>query len=135
MDYSYSYKTSGSLPPGVLATILIVSFILYVFFGFCLMKMAQKSKTDNGWFAFIPVLNVVLMLQIVRRPVWWILLLLIPFVNFVILVITYMDLAVTFGMSKWIGCVSVFISPLLFILFPYWAFSGVEAKPIERAAS
>ena len=38
-------------------------------------------------------------LKIVGRPMWWILLLLIPFVNIVVLVIVLLDLGKSFGKS------------------------------------
>jgi hypothetical protein len=43
------------------------------------------------------------LLQIVGRPVWWIILLLIPFVNVIILIIVYLDLATAFGKRTGFG--------------------------------
>jgi hypothetical protein len=47
--------------------------------------------------ALIPIINVLGLLKIVHRPWWWILLMLIPVVNFVIWIILMVDLAKAFG--------------------------------------
>lgn len=136
MEYSYSYGYSASMNPALLIPIVLIALIIgllfYLFYGLCWWKIAKKTNTENAWFAFIPILNIVLMLQVVRRPVWWLLLCLVPLVNVIIILVLYMDVAETFGMSKWLGCIGVFFSPLMLVLLPYWAFSSVQAKPIER---
>lgn len=39
---------------------------------------------QEGWIVFIPIYNVIVLGRIIRKPWWWVLLLLIPFVNFFI---------------------------------------------------
>lgn len=36
---------------------------------------ARKTGTDNAWFAFVPILNVILRVQIADNPWGWLLLL------------------------------------------------------------
>ncbi|MGI5861561.1 MAG: DUF5684 domain-containing protein [Myxococcales bacterium] len=50
-----------------------------------------------GWAAIIPIYNLIVLLQVVGRPVWWLVLLLIPLVNIVILILLMSDLAKAFG--------------------------------------
>jgi len=57
----------------------------HVIMAFALSKMAERKHIDNGWFAWIPVLNVILALQIARKPLWMIVLFLIPCINIVML--------------------------------------------------
>lgn len=45
------------------AIVLVVGLLLYLFVGYCLMVIANKTNTPNGWFGFIPILNYVLMLR------------------------------------------------------------------------
>ena len=40
-----------------------------------------------GWASIIPIYNIIVLLKIVNRPVWWIILLLIPIVNFITMII------------------------------------------------
>ncbi len=55
-----------------------------------------------GWASLIPIYNIYVLLKIVGRPGWWLLLLLIPFVNLVILILVHMDLAKSFGKSAFL---------------------------------
>jgi hypothetical protein len=52
---------------------------------------------QKGWTSIIPILNILVLMKIVKRPLWWVVLLLIPIVNVVILVIVLIDLAKAFG--------------------------------------
>ncbi|MFM7617123.1 MAG: DUF5684 domain-containing protein [Actinomycetes bacterium] len=52
---------------------------------------------QKGWTSIIPILNLVVLMKIVKRPLWWVVLMLIPIVNIVILVIVLLDLAKAFG--------------------------------------
>ena len=81
-------------------------------------------KTNQpGWASIIPVYNTIIFLQIIRRPVWWIVLLLIPFVNVVIAIMMMSDFVKAFG--KGIG---YFIGILLlpFIFYPMLAFGDAK---------
>ena len=50
-----------------------------------------------GWAAIIPIYNGVVLLDIAGKPVWWIILFLIPIVNFIFFILTYVGLADRFG--------------------------------------
>jgi len=50
-----------------------------------------------GWAAIIPIYNAIVLLEIVGKPVWWIILLFIPFVNIIIAIIVYHQLSLSFG--------------------------------------
>ena len=76
-----------------------------------------------GWAAIVPVYNLIVLLQIVGRPLWWILLMLIPLVNFVIAILVYIDLAKSFGKSTGFGIGLVFLS---FIFFPILGFGDAR---------
>ena len=98
---------------------MVVMLVVYVFFGYCLMVIAQKTgHGDNGWWGFIPILNVLLMFQIAGKPLWWIILLLIPIVNLVIIILTYLAMAEARGKPAWMGLLC-----FLGIGFPILAFS------------
>ncbi len=45
----------------------------------------------------MPIYNLAVLLKVVGRPVWWLLLFLIPIVNIVIVIIVYNDLSKSFG--------------------------------------
>ena len=76
-----------------------------------------------GWAAIVPIYNMIVLLQIVGKPLWWILLMLIPLVNFVIVILVYIDLARSFGKGTGFGIGLVFLS---FIFFPILGFGDAR---------
>jgi len=119
-------ENTYDLQPEILTGILIVYFVaiavFYIYFAISLMKIAEKTDTENGWFAWIPILNVILMLQIAEKPLWWFILILIPLVNIVIIVLVWMAIAERRGKPSWWGI--MMLVPIMNIITPgYLAFS------------
>ncbi|HEX9243634.1 MAG TPA: DUF5684 domain-containing protein, partial [Anaeromyxobacter sp.] len=50
-----------------------------------------------GWASIVPIYNLVVYLQMVNRPVWWIVLFFVPIVNIVIAIVLVHDLSKSFG--------------------------------------
>lgn len=96
--------------------------IFYAYFAICLQFLAKKTNTLNGWFAWIPIANIFLMLNIAQKPLWWIILFLIPLVNIVIGIIIWMAISEKRGKPAWYGI--LLIVPIVGIFIPaYLAFS------------
>jgi len=56
------------------------------------------SKADEpGWASLIPIYNVYVLLRIVGRPIWWLVLMLIPGINFIVGVVLALDVAKSYG--------------------------------------
>lgn len=107
---------------GMLLFLLVFAVLAYVYTSLALQTIAQKTNTENPWFAWIPIINIVLMLNIAKKPVWWILLLLIPGVNIVIAVIIWMAIAEARNKPNWWGILA--IVPFVNLIVPgYLAWS------------
>jgi hypothetical protein len=76
-----------------------------------------------GWAAIVPIYNLYIWCKIVGRPWWWILLMLIPFVNFIIGIILCIDLAKSFGKGVGFGLGLVFLG---IIFFPILGFGSAQ---------
>lgn len=101
-------------------------WILYL--GFIIVYIAAIWKVYTkagkpGWAAIIPIYNIVVMLEIAGRPLWWLLLLFIPFVNFIVGLIVYTDVAKSFGKSTGFGLGLFFLG---FIFFPILAIGDAQ---------
>lgn len=93
---------------GFLLFVLLFVVVIYVYYAVAFQRMARKLNVPDDWFAWIPVLNLVLLLRIANRPLWWILLLFIPLVQVVVSIIIWMDVAKGMGKSEWWGVLMVF---------------------------
>ncbi len=86
---------------------LLVFAAFYVYAALTLQAIAKRTNTENGWLAWIPIANIILMLNIARKPLWWIILFFIPLVNFVIVIIIWMDIAVACKKPNWWGILTI----------------------------
>jgi hypothetical protein len=101
---------------GFLFIFCIFLLVIYVYHALALQTIATKTNTENPWFAWIPILNIILMLNIARKPIWWIVLCLIPFVNIVILIIVWMAIAEARNKPNWWGI--LLIVPVANLIVP-----------------
>lgn len=72
-----------------------------------------------GWASLIPIYNIIVLLEIAGRPLWWFILLLIPFVNLIIVIIVMIDLAKSFGQGVGFGLGLVLLSPIFFLILGF----------------
>ena len=78
-----------------------------------------------GWAAIVPVYNIIVKLEIVGRPLWWILLMFLPLVNIVVWIVISIDLAKSFGKDVGYG---VGLALLPFIFHPMLAFGDATYR-------
>lgn len=121
--------TAMAIFGGFLLFALIFVLIIYVYMAVCLMKMAKKTGTNNTWMAWIPILNIILMLNIGKKPLWWIILFFIPLVNIVVSILVWMTIAKELGKPEWLGI--LMIIPIANLIIPgYLAFSDNASETI-----
>jgi ABC-type Na+ efflux pump permease subunit len=95
---------------------VVIGLGMYVYVALALSTIAKKTKTENPWMAWIPIVNIILMLNIAKKPLWWIVLCLIPFVNIVIFIIVWMGIAEARGKPNWWGI--LMIVPFINLIVP-----------------
>ncbi|MDI9639639.1 DUF5684 domain-containing protein [Kamptonema cortianum] len=117
---SVSDAAAAGIGFGMMLVYIVVASIV---FGIPFFVIATKVKEDPPWFAFIPILNLVLLLKIARKEMWWIILFLIPFVNLIATIIVMMAVAERTNKPNWWGI--LMIVPCLNVLVPFiLAFTG-----------
>ncbi len=79
---------------GLIWMICYLAIFILVIAG--MWKTFQKAG-QPGWASIIPIYNLYVMLEMVGRPVWWLILFFIPFVNFVAFILVSIDMAKSFG--------------------------------------
>ncbi|HYH74643.1 MAG TPA: DUF5684 domain-containing protein [Candidatus Saccharimonadales bacterium] len=124
--YSLDTTTTGAEAGFTITPVMAVFYVLaYVFFSYLMMRIFVKAKVEPTWSAFVPIYSSVKMLQMVGRPWWWILLMLIPFVGLVFAIIAMHDFSKSFGHGA--GFTVLFV---LFPIIPYaiLAFGSDEYK-------
>ncbi len=102
--------------------------ILFVYLVIAVLAIAGIWKTfakagKPGWAAIIPIYNVIVLLEIAGRPLWWIILFFIPFVNIIVPFIVMIDIAAKFGKGAGFG---IGLALLGFIFFPILGFGDAR---------
>lgn len=117
----YEGMSSGAAA-GVGIGMLIFYLILYVFYGYCMYKIFQKAGREDAWAAFVPIYNLIVLLEIIKKPVWWIILFLIPFVN--LYASWVMNDRLAKGFAKETPIYTILLFFLGFIFIPVLAFGS-----------
>lgn len=133
-DTDYDYGTTTELT-GFAAFALvmgiwgIIMLPLYIYMALTLMVTAKKLDVKNAWFAWIPILNIILMLQCAKLSPWLFLLVLIPFVNIIVLIYAYMKIAENRGFESWLGI--LMIVPVANLIIPGYIAWGEPPKKAD----
>jgi membrane protease YdiL (CAAX protease family) len=107
-----TYETSNVGGAAILLYVVAIYAILVIPYWVIFTKAGQP-----GWPALIPIYSTYILLRVVGRPGWWLILFIIPLVNFVILIIVMNDLSKSFGHGVGFTLGLIFLSIIfLFIL-------------------
>ena len=117
---------AGALLFGVLIYLGLIIFMVAT-----MWKIYTKAGKP-GWAAIVPLYNLIVLLEIAGKPLWWIVLLCIPLVNFVVLIMVMVALAKSFGKDTGYAIGLIFLG---IIFFPMLAFGdAVYVGPGGAAA-
>jgi hypothetical protein len=120
---------------GGMGAMLVPLIIILLLYAFMWWKVFSKAG-QPGWASIVPIYNVVVLLQVAGKPVWWIVLLLIPVVNLVILILVSISLAENFGKGAGFG-IGLWLLPIIF--YPILGFGSAAyqggAAPAEAPAA
>lgn len=109
---------------GLILTLIQLAIIVLSIAG--LWKTFDKAGKP-GWAAIVPFYNIIVLLEIAGRPLWWIILLLIPCVGIVVAFIVAIDVAKNFGKDAAYG-IGLVLLP--FIFYPLLGFG--DARYVKR---
>jgi hypothetical protein len=101
---------------------LLINFALYA--ATLAGMWGTFVKADKpGWAALIPIYNLIVILELAGKPLWWILLLLVPCANVFAFLILTIDFAKAFGRGPGFG---VGLALLGFIFWPLLGFGDAK---------
>ncbi len=114
------------LGPSIFSVFWIPTIIIFI----SLWKIFTKAG-QPGWASLIPIYNLVIMLQIIKKPTWWIILYFIPIVNIIIALIVVHKLSEAFGKGFLFTLGLVFL-PIIF--YPILGFGNATySLPVTQA--
>jgi hypothetical protein len=125
MDYTQGAEAAAAGGIGAGVMILYIALIVLAIVG--MWKLFTKAGKP-GWASLIPIYNTCVLIDIAGKPMWWILLMLIPLVNIVIAILVAIGLAKNFGRGTG-TVIGLILLPNIFLLI--LAFGSAEYNRVE----
>ena len=110
----------------MIGAIIFLAIIIGAIAG---MWKAFVKAGQPGWACIVPIYNAVVILKIANRPIWWILLMLIPIVSLIVVIIVFIDFAKAFSKGAGFGLGLAFFG---FIFFPILGFGDAQYVGVNR---
>ena len=107
-DYNYGYNTANATLP----TWYYIMVLAFAVVGIVSLWKIFTKAGKPGWASIVPIYNIIVLLDIVNLPLWYIVLFIIPFANIYVVFKIYIELAHKFGKSTGFGVLSVFFSEI-----------------------
>lgn len=120
---------AGAALAGLGVGMMIFWLAIVVLMVASLWKVFVKAG-EPGWAAIIPIYNIIVLLKIAGKPAWWIILFIIPIVNFVMVFLVAISLAHNFGKSTGFG---IGLALLGIVFYPILAFGDARYQPVAGA--
>ena len=92
----------------------IFFLLIQIIHGLSTWKLYIKAGRQ-AWEAFVPVYNAVVLMQIIRRPKWWVILLFIPIINLMMFPAVWVETLRSFGRTKWVDTLLVILTLGLYL--------------------
>lgn len=113
---SISFPASPFIIILLLFGIFLSAVFLYCYIALSLTYIAQRAKKGPTWWAWVPVWNILLMLKVVEKPLWWLLFFFLPFFNIIFVVFLYSQIARQVKEPEWVGF--LILIPVVNIFLP-----------------
>jgi hypothetical protein len=102
--------------------LVAVLALCYLFMCYCAARICEKCGTNPGLLIYIPILNVIPLLQAGGLSGWLLFLFFVPGLNLVLGLIMWARICRARGKSSWL-CIVMYIPPVNIVLMLYLAFS------------
>ena len=122
------YTTSAGSSPVPAIIGLLVALLMIVAMWKVFVKAGQP-----GWASIIPIYNLYVWCKIVGRPGWWIILMLIPFVNIIVGILLCIDMAKSFGKGAGFGIGLAFLGIIFLPILGFGSAQYLGAAAVEVA--
>src|SRR5437763_14185881 len=104
---------------------------IIVLLAFAVLMIASMWKIFTkagkpGWAAIIPIYNLIVLLEIAGKPLWWFILFLIPIVNLIVAIMVVASVARKFGKGIGFAIGMLVLAP---IFYPMLAFGDSTYNP------
>jgi len=106
----------------------IFFLVIQLIHGLGTWKLYTKAG-HNGWQAFVPIYNGIVLMKIINRPGWWVALLFIPVINVIMFIVIWVEITRSFGKNNYIDTV---LSVVTLGFYSYYLNYFTDVKHVEN---
>lgn len=117
-----AFENAGAALAATMKIVGGIGIVVAILMIISMWKIYVKAGKP-GWASIVPIYQILVLLEIIGKPWWWLILYLIPFVNIIFLIWTYNLLSKSFGNGVGFTLGLLFLSV---IFFPVLAFGGAK---------
>jgi hypothetical protein len=114
---------------GMIGGLIYLAIMVGVLAG--MWKVFTKAGKP-GWAILVPIYNIIVMLEIIGAPMWWIVMFLIPIANIIFAFKMAFAMARVFGQSSGFGIGLALLGP---VFYPILGFGSAQYNPQARLTS
>jgi hypothetical protein len=122
-EETYPSRDTGGLIGALFGGAFMLVFLAILLLVFVSLWKIFEKAGKPGWAGIVPIYNIIVWMEIVGRPLWWVVLMFVPCVSIVVGIILCIDLAKSFGKDVAYG---IGLALLPFVFFPMLAFSDAR---------
>lgn len=102
----------------------LIGIILYVLTAIAFYRLAKiAGRPEIAWYAWVPILNQIQRLMLIKKSGWWVLMYLVPIANLILWIVWNVKLLHAFGKHGGYVLFMIFLNPVYAILWVVWGFS------------
>jgi hypothetical protein len=127
------FSTGEEVAGGAAATGFLLVWLAFMVLMIAAMWKIFVKAGEPGWAAIIPIYNLYIILKIAGKPAWWLLLFIVPVVNLVVAIITYISFSQAFGKGAGFAF-GLLLLPFIFFPLLAWGDSRYQGAPMAATA-
>jgi signal peptidase I len=120
--------------------LFMILFLVSIVLFFAGLWLVFQKAGKPGWATVVPFYNIYIWLQIIRKPIWWYIFLLIPFINVFVILLMIVETLKAFNKHGLLVQAVGVLFPFFYL--PYLGFSKKEkytdpkdAPPVKKSAT
>ena len=103
--------------------ILILIYLAVIVFLIAAQWKIYVKAGKPGWACIIPIYSAIVMLEIIKKPIWWLFMFFIPLVNIYFAIVSVNELSKAFGKDTGFTVGLIFLP---FIFYPILGFGDAK---------
>ncbi|NOZ34944.1 MAG: hypothetical protein GXO80_06565 [Chlorobi bacterium] len=116
--------------------VVIIIYLAFLVFEIAALWKVFVKAGKPGWAAIVPIYNLIVLIEITGKPLWWFILFLIPFVNYIFIVWVINLVSKSFGKEVGFTLGLIFLAPIFWPILGFGKaeYKGPAAKEAQTAA-